>query len=155
MVISVIALFAALGGGYALAFSGSGSLQKGSATNLTTSFTSFRTLTGIGNLQARCATGPDRTELRFHNSTSETLVVQGVREGDSAFLPGAGVDPGGDSTAFSTAAPQETFRFHILPEDGSKAPQADIVVYAEEPGGGDCLPPDFSGATALVLNTQQ
>jgi hypothetical protein len=157
-VIATIALFAALGGGYATAFSGSGTLQKGGKFNLTTSYQSIRTLTGIGDLQARCQLGPERTELRIVNPSGKLLEVRSFRESDGVdafneLLAG----PTTDSTWQATSPGGTTIRFHIYSVGSSaKRPQADIVVSAFKPNDGDCTAPQTdAGAVALVLNTEE
>lgn len=150
-VISTIALFVALGGGYALAFSGSGSLQKGSLLGPTSTLTSVRTLTGIGEIGAECTSGA--LEWKFVNTSGETLDVEEMRG-----TPGAPdvtrdaielEDTEDDDTASATG--HSTIRWHIVPSDGTKSPQADVSVSTDEVAG-NCA---ASRITVLVLNTQQ
>jgi hypothetical protein len=150
-VIALLALFAALGGGYATAFSGSGTLQKGSVGDLNSSFVNFRTLTGIGELQAACAVGPDDTEVRVHNSSGEDLYMS--FSGDVAGK--TVVSDGADSSEINLPGTTNTVRIHLWPFDESKSPQADILVSTKGPMAGDCSGSTNSAATALVLNTQE
>jgi hypothetical protein len=151
---SSIAVFLALGGGYALAFSGSGTLQKGSATNLTGAQTTVRTLTGIGVLKARCSDEPNGTTVLVHNSSGEELRVKFASDGGGA--SGDSVIANGAIGGFNAVGSPGTTRMHIWPSDGSKAPQADIVVSTFPAVGSDCFGPvTNSRATVLALNTQQ
>jgi hypothetical protein len=160
-VIATIALFAALGGGYAVAFSGSGTLQKGSATGFAEGAPGpgkiVRTLTGIGSLEAYChlfSPGNPSIHLRLHNASGEQLSVHLIR------MQGEGGDTQVSRSTASVA--NNTFKdldfaqvsgeweIHISPTDRSKAPQAKLDVAVVEPNS--C---QGSAVTALALNTQQ
>lgn len=153
-VIALLALFAALGGGYATAFSGSGTLQKGSLTPVTGTFTTVRSLTGIGIVSASCVAG-DIT-IRFSNTSGEAIDLYRERwagEGSDAPVTGKKTDVPNNSNAdftvvSGTEAGQE--RWHVVPDDGSKAPQADATVASAT--GLACT---GTRVTVLALNTQQ
>jgi hypothetical protein len=149
-VISTIALFAALGGGYASAFSGSGTLQKGALKPIPTSssFTQVRSLTGIGSIDARCDTGS--AIIRFKNTSGETINVF-EEEVDDENLSGGdnvnGVVNNGERNLATTNNAGEALGIvHLVPDDGTKAPQAELLVSTTGCPG---------GVTVLALNTQQ
>ena len=76
-VVSLIALFAALGGGYAIAFSGVGSLAKARVTGLGPDYQKILDLPGIGPLKAKCeGDGDAEVTVRIKNQT----------DGDDALL---------------------------------------------------------------------
>jgi hypothetical protein len=86
LVIATMALFAALGGGYATAFSGSGTLQKANAIPTVDTFTDLRTLNGFGTLQHECVTGDGgRVDLRFVNTSSHNMLVFSHSEEEDDF----------------------------------------------------------------------
>jgi hypothetical protein len=150
LVVSVIALFAALGGGYATAFSGSGTLQKAKVTGLPDAagtFTTVRTLTGIGSIQASCTGGA--VTVRFHNGSGAELISD---------LDDGAEDPvtldllnGENHDAAAVAGDDDLFRYHIYPvAPDDKQPQADVSVAAFE--NGTC---SAAEVTVLALNTEE
>lgn len=155
MVVATIALFVALGGGYATAFSGSGTLQKGNVTGLTNSYTTVRTLTGIGSIQARCPSDGNGI-LRFHNASGKSLVVDQTlsHQGDGLTALSTGVANNTDYDLNVPASNDDWFYdWHIQPAlgepAGSKSPQASAQVsfFVSNCAG--------SRVAALALNTQQ
>jgi hypothetical protein len=101
MVVATIALFAALGGGYATAFSGSGTLQKAALDGPDTSFETVRTLNGFGTLKARCDTGDDEVEYALHNTTISPIEYRVSRIGAGVAASQAGTVSGGNETALA------------------------------------------------------
>jgi hypothetical protein len=144
-VIATIALFAALGGGYAVAFSGSGSLQKGALKNIppTTATPIVRSLTGVGSIHAACInSNPDDVRFYFLNNSGETLAIRGEGQGHTVPSGDISGDMGTDSTG--------QFVGHISPVDGTKAPQVSLQVSVFDTN--DCT---TSVIDVLALNTQQ
>jgi hypothetical protein len=161
-VIATIALFAALGGGYAVAFSGTGSLQKAAVDGLPESFVDVRSLTGFGALQARCDVAQNQTEIRFHNSSSSVVEMRGeIVPGDASSGRSYTVAPGEESSALELSGGEAGVaeaRFHLYRsfETTSKA-QVDLTIAAQRPGVGvgDPVDCDNSAVRILALNTQQ
>jgi hypothetical protein len=156
-VISTIALFVALGGGYAMAFSGSGSLQKAAKGGgiSTTQFETIRTITGIGSLQAKCNEFTGSLLVRVRNTSGEPLrsymdVIGSDGPNGTGHFPSAMANNSFDLEGGHQMGSVDTFRYHIWPDDGSKSPQADMTVSSVRHG----LCP-ISGLAVLVLNTQQ
>jgi hypothetical protein len=144
LVVATIALFAALGGGYATAFSGSGTLQKGARLGIPFESTDIRTLTGIGSIQARCRFGD--FELFFKNTSGKQLRMIGQQASSGTVNSGSTT---GD--LFNDAAsPGTDYHQSIAPIDGSKAPQASIEFQIAD--ANEC---SDSRITVLALNTQQ
>jgi hypothetical protein len=147
-VIATIALFAALGGGYATAFSGSGTVQKGALKDIPESDTTIvRSLTGIGNIYAYCP-APGQPSIFFINRSGETLNLYGYSndDGPSHQTVDAGVDVFLDSIVTGT----NHISVHISPVDGTKRPQADVQISATDTN--NC---STSYLTVLALNTQE
>jgi hypothetical protein len=144
---ATLAVFMALGAGYASAFSGSGTLQKGSLKDIPSTNTLVRSITGIGEIQARCQTNDLRVVL--HNASGQDLRVawtagsqylnQVVNDGVDHVL-----SPGADSA----------FRYHVHPVDGDKRPQADIAVTIDN-NSASVSGCSTSQVSALVLNTEE
>jgi hypothetical protein len=145
-VVSTIALFVALGGGYAMAFSGSGSLQKGARLGIPFESTDIRTLSGIGSIQARCRFGD--FELFFKNTSGKQLRMIGQEASSGDVHSGSTT---GDLWN-DAASPEPGTDYHqsIAPTDGSKAPQASVEFQIRD--ANDC---SDSRITVLALNTQQ
>ena len=145
MVVATIALFVALGGGYAMAFKGSGTLQKGAADSLPTTFTDVRSLIGFGVVQARC-TG-EEVAVRIRNTSSHAIAFVGQNLNGNVFSNGA--QPG-DAQVFPVGE-GGLLRLHLsrVNTPGSKA-QVDLTVNADAVDA--C---EFSHARVLALNTQQ
>lgn len=139
-----LAVFLALGAGYASAFSGSGTLQKGSLRNIPAQNKVVRELTGIGSIMARCQ--PNDLRVVFRNQSGETLQM-GLVTG-SQFLPEP-IPHGMDGTV--SPAADSHFRYHIYPVDGDKRPQADISVTIFDDAE-DCA---TSQVSVLALNTEE
>lgn len=155
-VIATIALFAALGGGYAMAFSGSGSLQKAGLSGVPYpgppgGFTTVRSLTGIGSIQAICS-GGTAPGVYFRNTSGEELAIRGVSgdhsTGDTARFFGVTVGSGSNPLAIPIHGGE--FIGHIAPTDGSKAPQVNLQVSAI--GVESCA---NARINVLALNTQE
>jgi hypothetical protein len=155
MVVSVIALFVALGGGYAMAFSGSGTLQKG-GMNLpdANSYSVVRTMTGIGEVQGKCFSGSGGTALiRFKNTSGKNLTFSGggLEGGDPTSPNSVGNGQTSSDLLVTAGSAVKTGMYHVSPTDGSKSPQANVQVSVEANNG--CT--DSPSVHALVLNTQQ
>jgi hypothetical protein len=140
-VISTIALFAALSGGYAVAFSGSGSLQKGADTP-GAAFTDVRTLTDFGALQHQCNGTGDGVNLRFRNSGSTPLVALD-QFGNQWDVPANGV-----SNVFGPVAAFQENEIHLTKVSTGKA-QVVINVMVNS-NGTDCF-----ATKVAALNTQE
>jgi hypothetical protein len=81
MVVALMALFAALGGGYATAFSGSGTLQKAAVDGLSTEFETVRTLKGFGTFKARCDVVQDEVEYAIRAPADKSIQYRVSRIG--------------------------------------------------------------------------
>jgi hypothetical protein len=139
-VISTVALFVALGGGYALAFSGSGSLQKGALFGIPGDGTPVRSLTGVGEVQALCESGGD-IKVWFNNHRTEQL-----RYGPNVVIPAQFFTP----DLYDDTGGSDDLEFHISPADADKAPQLDVLVRVDDTN--NCA---TSAVYVLALNTQQ
>ena len=148
----MIALFAALGGGYALAFSGSGSLQKAAVDHsLGTDFENVRTLTGFGELQARCA--KTAIEIRFNNTSGSLINFRGEQDNDDAvFQGGTNAGDESDPLVLGGSADPNTTRMHVWKTNVGNKDQLDITISHVVPQG-DCL--DGQVIRIMVLNTRQ
>lgn len=148
----------AFGGGYSVAFSGSGTLQKGGKQGITIGTDTIRQVNGVGPITASCdpdglGSGLQDLRLRLANISGETLSVYAYRartgSGVAAdplvdTLPDAGIfDP---VDAALPANVEEQIRIHAFPAFGSKVPQADIILSANT-GSEGC-----SDDTVHVLN---
>jgi hypothetical protein len=154
-----------LGGGYSLALSGTGTLQKENEVGLTPDAEeTIRAIRGIGPLIVQCNTagggpGQETLDLEIVNNSAKTLKAYTDRA-DSA--NGVMADP---ATSFANSgsgmpltgglAPDQgdegVFRVHVFPSDGSKRPQADVIVgYAV--GTNACLDAQVS---ILNLTTEE
>jgi hypothetical protein len=124
-IVATLALFLALGGG-ALAFSGSGTLQKENEIGLPESpapAETIREIKGIGDIRADCV--GDNPRVLLHNSSGKTLVVRldrgpALSWGD-AIADGGNVDVG-------IATQDHLYQYHVAPAGTSKRPQASITV---------------------------
>jgi hypothetical protein len=175
LVVAVIALFVALGGGYAMAFKGSGTLQKANISGVPSdgSRRTVRTMTGIGVIEAACASGvagnPDkRIVILFRNTTNKNLVIDSLRshQGQNSVFEVISANAGAEigrtlppiDDMDEPTRSDYTYHWYIQPTrgeghplgGGSKRPQADVQlnVFPSE----DCA---FHRVAALVLNTQQ
>ena len=127
-VISVIALCIAMAGGYAAAFTGSGSVERAKEVGIRLSgFETVVTLTDIGKLQASCAGTGSPISLRFKNTSPKRLVSRSFEE-NSGDYQSAEPDPGEFSSTVSVAVGAETVHWHLSPAGGAGRPQADISV---------------------------
>jgi hypothetical protein len=144
-VIALLALFAALGGGYATAFSGSGTVQKGALLNIPNGAVTVRSLTGIGAIQASCSGG--MPSVAFENTSGETLraALIGI-DGDDAVNVASGDSENLDPEVNGL----NTMYVHISPLDGTKRPQADVQITADDD---DNCP--TSTVTVLATNTEE
>ena len=142
-VIATIALFAALGGGYAIAFKGSGTLQKGALRGIPASFTTVRSLTDVGAVQVLCEA--NEVTLLLVNGAGEELLLTGGGT-DGPFVSSI-ESPGGVN--FGVESGQEYLNIHVTPADGTKRPQADLDITTVETGS--C---ETSQVTVLALNTE-
>jgi len=150
MVVALIALFAALGGGYATAFSGSGTLQKGSELGISSPPETIRTLTGIGSIRADCQSN-EAVRIFFANNSGETLTAMGVQvNGGVVAQRGDNVGPNNVLTLFNAGDSANEMDLHISPQDGTKRPQADVHVTVNETSM--C---STSTVRVLALNTEQ
>ena len=151
MVVAMIALFAALGGGYAMAFSGSGTLQKSALDGLSTypTFQNARTLVGFGTLQASCKDNGSDITYRLDNTTSSVIEFRAVNElTDNSTADVVGV--GEKSTEFDTDHPLGEVEFHLSKlADGHKA---QVVAWAQNTRTNNCFD---ENVRVLALNTQQ
>jgi hypothetical protein len=154
-VIATIALFAALGGGYAMAFSGSGSLQKAGEVGIAGSsggatVDEVRTLTGIGAIGAGCDTTSSGDILIYmRNSSGVPLYVFGTdpaAPGLPAFVPADNDYRAIDAVTTGT----DSIDLHVVQNDGTKRPQAHIQIATVKTGL--C---SESSVQVLALNTQQ
>lgn len=143
-VISTIALFVALGGGYAAAFSGSGSLQKGALKDIPSGAVPVLKLTEIGAIKAACSGGSP--SVAFKNTSGETLRVGLIgQDGNLQF----DFTNGNTDNLDPDVADLNTMYAHISPVDGTKRPQADVQITAFDTNV--CA---NSSVTVLATNTQ-
>jgi hypothetical protein len=146
-VIATIALFAALGGGYAAAFSGSGSLQKENEIGIdTANYETIRSLTGIGSLQAKCS--GTQTTLRFHKAGSVEDLRLWVEQSGKALNATSVTSPSFNDHDITDVAGVDEITYHAFPADGTNRPQVKLWVSVAE---------DLCSATqvsAMALNTQ-
>jgi len=150
-VMSSVAVFLALGGGYATAFSGSGTLQKAAEDGIAQTFEDIRSLNGFGVLQAQCDTVEDDIDYRFNNTTGKSIKIRGLAW-DSANQADATVMSGDMSSTFDSADVSNTLEFHLSkPAEGVKA-QADLMVTNTGPIGDNCT---TAKLRVLALNTQE
>jgi hypothetical protein len=145
-VIATIALFAALGGGYATAFSGSGTVQKGALLDIPNGAVTVRSLTGIGAIKASCSGG--MPSVAFTNTSGETLRVGYIGLGGNNSFD---VNGSGDSENLDVEVDNfNTMYVHLSPRDGSKRPQADVQITALDTN--DCA---TSSVAVLATNTEE
>jgi hypothetical protein len=150
MVVAMIALFAALGGGYATAFSGSGTLQKAAVDNLSTTFTDVRSLTGFGALQAQCDPGEDDFDIRLDNSSdAATVFLRGSRA--SGTFVAASAAPGNPSDSFDLGDDAVWVHISKLTRAGNKA-QVNVMITAADTET-DCTGNEH--LRIIALNTQE
>jgi len=155
-VISMVALFAALGGGYAVAFSGSGTVQKAGKFGLTSGLQNVRTLKGIGGIRASCDEPSNNITLRFDNNSGKNLRVDQVDYGSGDGTPGFSFTTPGGGFGDNDVTFNDVLRWYVHPQDGSKRPQAEIMIGTQENNSGDagsnCT---RSSVHVLVLNTEE
>jgi hypothetical protein len=145
-VMSSIAVFLALGGGYATAFSGSGTVQKGALLNIPNGAVTVRSLTGIGAIKASCSGGSPSVALE--NTSGEQLAVGGVGIDDYI---GFGIEDGESENLDPEVDGFNEMNVHISPGDGSKRPQADVQITADD-GADTCA---TSSVAVLATNTEE
>jgi hypothetical protein len=144
-VMATIAVFMAMGGGYAVAFSGSGSLQKGALLNIPNGAVTVRSLTGIGAIQASCSGGSP--SVAFKNTSGEDLRAQGI--GIDGPI-GINVLNGNAENLDEEVDGPNTMYVHLSPLDGTKRPQADVQITANDTNV--CA---NSSVAVLATNTQE
>jgi hypothetical protein len=149
MVIAVIALFAALGGGYATAFSGSGTLQKAKDVNISSSFTDLRTLNGFGTLQVRCDTTDDEIEYRLDDVVSDGTELRAFQLTNSPASSREVADAGGTTNPHPTGSQSSSTGLHLYKQGSSKA-GVDIVASHRGPIGDVCTTAEVH---VMALNT--
>jgi hypothetical protein len=153
MVVSMIALFAALGGGYATAFSGSGTLQKANEIGIsTTGYETIRTLTEVGSIQAHCDNTTGDISVRFHLTGFSMLVTgDGGASNPSYDYVDNSIDPNFDMAAFPNGV--DVIRYHAIRTSGSKRPQVDVTVTVDSTtqGIGPCV---GNQVGVMALNTE-
>jgi hypothetical protein len=124
-IVATLALFLAAGGG-ALAFSGSGTLQKENEIGIEAGPGDpkqvIRTVAGTGTVEASCGAGIVTVGTR---NRSGKLQLR-ARTVGNAFDVG-GPDPH-FTGRFENYTQDKLVEFHLSPGDGSKAPQASITV---------------------------
>lgn len=165
MTVALLALFVAIGGGYAMAFAGSGTLQKGAKQGFEENgdFEQVRSLTGIGAIDASCSGPGTAITVKFRNTTGKHMVWD-------AFRSTPGVVPNGFSSMSGSVPPDDYFQTPLVgysdgsggdtlfnvtlnPADGTKTPMAhlQIVVWPGE-AVSQC---GVARVAVLALNTQQ
>ena len=150
-VLGTIAVFIALGGGYATAFTGSGSLQKAALDPVSTSFEDARSIKGFGMLEARCDGAETEVEYRFDNTGSNAFIIEATQDG--TYQNHDSIGPGEQSDPYETGGSGATVKFYLWRnQDGAKA-QADVT--AHHTGPFLACASDGAKARILVLNTQQ
>ena len=142
-IIATLALFLALGGG-ALAFSGSGTLQKENRIGLPESPAPaevIRTIKGIGDVRANC-TNTGNPHVLLLNNSGETLVSRLDR--GSGLSWSNNIADGSDVNVGITSQDQ-LWQYHLSPADGSKRPQTTVTVAIDRTG-------DCNTAQVAVIN---
>jgi hypothetical protein len=158
--VALTGLVLLLGGGYAVALRGSGTLQKENERSFVAGTEeTIRVIKGIGPLRVTCATDAGALDLSIDNNSGEGLRVH-VDRVDSA--TGARADPhvdsavNGGSLDLAEANPngnqRGVLRAHVFPTDGSKRPQVDATI-GYRVGGGDCA--NAAQVSILDLTTEE
>lgn len=143
LVISVIALFAALSGGYALAFSGSGQLQKAKFTP-TATMADARSLDGFGVIRLQCDGPNNEVEFEFENTQASSVIIRTYSQNENDFSSSSlGTLATGGGQTFPGV---ETTTFHIYRNDTSKAAVTGTITSAA--AGNLC-----SSSSILALNS--
>jgi hypothetical protein len=120
-------------------------VQKGALLNIPNGAVTVRSLTGIGAIQASCSGGSP--SVAFENTSGEELFVNGIGiDGDIALGANNGVAINLDADVDGV----NEMYVHISPADGSKRPQADVQIAADE--NDDC---ETSLVAVLATNTQE
>ena len=158
MVVATIALFAALGGGYATAFSGSGTLQKAGEVGIDpsaggTTVDEVRTLNGIGAIGASCNTNSGgRLTIVMRNSSGVMLSLLGTNQNGNPVA--SFVNPDNNYVAiYEGTLGTDTWQsidLSVTQVDGTKRPQAHIQITSNETGA--C---GTSSVQVLALNTEE
>ena len=125
--ISVIALCAAIGGGYALAVSGGGSVERGKEVGITGAYETVAVLTDIGRLRAACDGTGSPVSVAFKNTSGRKLVSRTFEENAGDYSSRELAD-GETSIALAIGLGAETIHWHISPAGASATPQADMSV---------------------------
>jgi hypothetical protein len=163
--VATLALFLALGAGYAAAFSGSGKLQKGTVVGLPSDGTTklVRTVTGVADVRTSCEVhhlDPDDPSVRIKNTSghelnlfSDKLVGGTTNVNDfehDLLAPGEKLDFPLIPDPGSQSDPGSLLRFYLSKTDGTKRRQADISVTLVDTD--DCT---TSQVSVLALTTEQ
>jgi len=163
-VAATLALFLALGAGYAVAFSGSGKLQKATVVGLPSDGTTklVRKVTGVADIRASCADdNPDNPSVRVKNTSGHDLNLFSDKliggspnvadfEHDSEFEPGEKTDFPLEPAPAAETNSGSLLRFYLSKTDGTKRRQADISVTVIDTD--DCA---TSQVSVLALTTEQ
>ena len=152
-VVSTIALFGVLAGGYAVAFSGKGSLRQGHVFPEHDERLTVVGLPGIGSLKAECGDG-SITQLYVKNASGKALsvhAVAGTDTGGNAFVFGADIADGSTEPMGGVGGGENwsTMRLTIYPSGKSSRPQASVNVDVDRGCGTD------GGVAAQVLSSEE
>jgi len=126
-VISVIALCIAVGGGYAIAFSGSGSVERAKEVGITPAYETVLVLSDIGRLRAACDGTGSPVTVAFKNTSGRNLVSRTFEESAGDYASRELAD-GETSIGLAIGIGAETIHWYISPAGGSATPQADMSV---------------------------
>lgn len=127
-VISVIALCVAVGGGYALAVSGTGSLERAKEVGITDAGSeTVAVLTGIGRLKAGCEGTGSPVSLSFKNTSGGTVVSRSFEENADDFASRE-LGDGEESVPVAVGVGGETIHWVVSPAGAAARPQADMSV---------------------------
>jgi hypothetical protein len=153
-VAATLALFLAAGGAWALAFSGSGKLQKAAATGFGDPFENIRTITGVGELQVYCdGSGYANVVVRLKNESGETLrVFTKEWNGTVGHFDESELADGEEGAGIGGFGQKGLVRYYVFPADGSKRPQADVTVSVPGQTPGDC---DTAQVSVLDVTTEE
>ncbi|MGI9019867.1 MAG: hypothetical protein ACR2G3_04075 [Solirubrobacterales bacterium] len=153
-VISVIALCVAVGGGYALAVTGSGSLERAKEVGVTeTGSETIVALTGIGRLKAACEGTGSPVSLSFKNTSGGTVVSRSFEENADDFASGELAD-GETSVPAAVGVGGETIHWVVSPAGAAARPQADmsVTVTPSIAGSPSC---DKAEVAAIATTTEE
>ena len=145
VMVALTGLILLLGGGYAVALRGSGTLQKENERSFVAgSEETIRVIKGIGPLRVTCATDAGALDLSIDNNSGEGLRVHVDRvDSDAGAQADPHVDSAGNGGTLELASTDPNgdqrgvLRAHVFPTNGSKRPQADATI-GYDVGSGDC-----------------